>query len=41
MVLNDISPTLNDIPFNNSNSGVYFVLIKTKAGAVASKVLVY
>ena len=41
MVLNDISPTLNDIPFNNSNSGVYFVLIKTRAGAVASKVLVY
>ena len=41
MVLNDISPTLNDIPFNNSNSGVYFVLIKTEAGAVASKVLVY
>ena len=41
MVLNDISPTLNDIPFNNYNSGVYFVLIKTKARAVASKVLVY
>jgi endonuclease I len=41
MILNDISPTLNDIPFNNPNSGIYFVLVKTKAGAVASKVLVY
>ena len=41
VVLNDISPTLNDIPFNNSNSGIYFVLFKTKIGALASKVLVY
>ena len=41
VILNDISPTLNDIPFNNSNSGIYFVLVKTKTGAVASKVLVY
>jgi endonuclease I len=40
-VLNDISHTLDDIYFNNASSGIYFVLIKTKTGAVASKVIVH
>jgi hypothetical protein len=40
-VLNDISHTLDDIYFKNASSGIYFVLIKTKTGAVASKVIVH